>query len=284
MVYSLRQIKNRIRTSENIKKITRAMEMVSVVKLRSAQRGIFAHRQYFMRLEGIVTDLLAGFPEAQHPLLGARDGAKGITLCVFASDTGLCGSYNNNVVRLAEGFIREHGARRVSLVAIGRKAVKHFRRIGLAVAESVTDLYGRHSDKVSDRLAQTCIDSFLAGTTDEVYAAYTRFESSTRFRPVIEKVINVERPKEREVRYLVEPGVCAILDRLLPSYVMHRMRSYLWNSFASENAARAIAMGEATNNAVELLEGLTLLRNKVRQANITKEIIEVISAADALKG
>ena len=287
MIQSLQQIKRRIRSIENTEKLTHAMEVISISKLRAAEERLLRAREYFSRLDKTLNNVLESFGASGHPLLEAREAKGKTTLCLITSDTGLCGSYNHNILREAQDFISGHAAGGIDLVAVGKRAVGYCKRRGIPVSGSYTELNGRYSREVSDKIAADLMDRFSSGKAAEVYVAYTRFESASRLKPVVEKFLNIapkEPAKGKEMPCLVEPDIKSVLEYLLPAYLLNKMRFMILNSFASEHAARSMAMGEATNNADEMLETLTLLRNKVRQANITREIIEVISAADALKG
>ncbi|MDD5044579.1 MAG: ATP synthase F1 subunit gamma [Candidatus Omnitrophica bacterium] len=284
MAQSLKTVKSRIRSIENIRKITRAMEMVSSSKLKALQKEYSAFAQYYSRMEKMLNDLLASFPSSQNILLKPRLNKQKIILCVVTSDTGLCGSYNNNVIRIAEEFIEKNKDYALSLVAIGKKGLNHFKKSKLVIADTYTELYGHYSYEVAQKLVKFLLHAFLSGAADEVYAAYTNFISASRVKPVIGKVLNVERGDGEAQEYLSEPDIDTILKELVPAYVAMKMKNIILSSFTAENATRVMAMHEATDNAVELLDDLVLVRNKIRQADITRELIEVVSSADAMKG
>ncbi|MCX5713808.1 MAG: ATP synthase F1 subunit gamma [Candidatus Omnitrophica bacterium] len=281
---SLRQIKARIHSIENTEKLTAAMEMVSVSKLKPVQRALSSLREYSLAIEQTLNNLLASFGNESHPLLEERVKKENIALCVITSDTGLCGSYNNHVTRLAEDFIRKNSGRKIDLICVGRKALKHFRRTGLEAAFAYTDLYGRYSVERFETIARNLINLFLSGKADEVYVAYMHFESPTRYAPVLEKFLNMGISAGSGIEYIVEPDIHTILEELLWRYCLSKFKVIMLSAFASEHSARVIAMGEATDNADELLDDLVLLRNKVRQESITRELIEVISTVEALRG
>lgn len=285
MAESLRRIKGRIRSIESTKKMTRAMEMVSVAKLRPVEITLHNFQIYFTHVEKILANLLGNFKGINHTLLEPKPEIKRILICVAASDSGLCGIYNNAVIRKAEEFIRQNSKCDIRLIAIGKKALKYFKKCGANVIGSYTESYGWYSKDIAAKLADDLISAFLSGTADEVYFVYTKFISAARIQPLIEKILNVElTPNAEGVEYLIEPGTEKIIDEVMPLYVSAKLKNILLNVFASENSARVIAMHEATDNAKDLLDNLILLRNKMRQADITREIIEVVSAADALRG
>ncbi len=285
MAESFRRVKARIRSIESTKKMTRAMEMVSVAKLRPVEMTLHNFRVYFLHIEEILGNLLSNFKGVNHELLKPKPAKERILLCVAASDTGLCGIYNNSVIRKAEEFIRQNNKYKIDLIVIGKKGSKYFKKCGFNLIDSYVESYGRYSDDMSDKLTDSLIKAFLSGEADEVYFVYTKFFSASHIQPVAEKILNIEVVRStQEIEYLVEPDIERIIEEVLPIYASARIKNILLNTFAAENSSRVIAMHEATDNAKELLDNLVLMRNKMRQADITREIIEVVSAADALKG
>lgn len=284
MIQSLRQIRTRIRAIENTKKITRAMEMVSASKLNRIKTSFNLLHPYFLNLEYILKNLLADIEGAAHPLLERRDEIKSIGICVIASDTGLCGTYNHNIMTAAEMFMERRGASEVKLVAVGKEAFAHFKRRGYKISGSHLGRYGRYSSKFSEELAGELTNIFLTGQADEIYVAYTRFSPRLRHAPVVLKFLGLECEAADEKRYILEPDKDRILDKLIPKYLSCRMNDILLDTFTSENSSRMLAMKTATDNAEELISMLTLMRNKARQAAITKEVLEVALSAEALKG
>jgi len=281
---SLRQIKNRIRTVENIKKITRAMEMVAVAKLRSLEKELFLSKEYHLHVEKMLGNILVSFPHLSHNLLQEVRENKNIALCVITSDTGLCGAYNSALLRAAEDFISENKEKNISLIIIGKKGFIYFKRKGYVIIDNHLDLYGRYSEVFSKKIVRSLIEMFLTRKVDTVYAAYTKFVTSARHAPVIEKILNLEVKGGLRQEYLTEPQVDKILENLLPLYLESKIKDIILNAFTAENATRVVSMSEATHNAKELLDDLIIVRNKARQADITREIIEVISSSDAMKG
>lgn len=260
------------------------MEMVSVSKLKSAQRALGHSREYCLSLEQVLRNLLASFKKEAHPLLEERVNKKSLALCVITSDTGLCGSYNHSVIQAAQDFLGKTGGREIKLITVGKKASNYFKRTGLDTYLAYGEFYGRYSREACDKITGDLTDMFLKRETDEVYVAYMNFESPSRYAPALDRLLNVRVADGKELDYIVEPEAHSVLEELLPLHVLNRMRGIILSAFAAEHAARVIAMGEATDNADELLDELVLLRNKVRQTNITREIIEVISTVEAMKG
>jgi len=285
MIQSLRSIKLRMKSVESTKKITRAMEMVSASKLNRMKSVLYASRPYFLKVEVLMHNVLKSADTAlNHPLLKKRPEVKSIALFVVTSDAGLCGTYNHNMIRLTEEFVVKNGKDKVEIIAIGREAFNHFKKEGYRITDGYEDLHSRYSVEVASEIAEALKAMFLDGRVDEVYAAYTRFDSTLRHKPVIEKLLNIEASERGEVEYIAEPDMKSVLDELLSWYLHERIRIIILNSFTSEHSARMIAMKMATDNAKDLMDSLTLSRNKARQAMITKEVIEIASSAEALKG
>ena len=275
MAQSLKQLKTRIRSVEGIHKMTRAMEMVSSAKLRSLQKKFLTAHEYFSKMDSILSDLLSGCGDSTHGLILPKTSKQKIFLCVVTSDTGLCGNYNSAVMHKAEEFIRKNSGKDLRLVVVGKKGMSHFKRSGLPIESS----YTQGADKLADEL----MDKFLKGFADEIYICYTDFESASRHKPVLEKLLEIEKKKTKRVEFLAEPGAGEILNKLLPLYVRTKIRIILLGALTAEHSTRIMAMHEATDNAKELWDDLVLLRNKMRQEKITSEIIEVISSVGAMK-
>lgn len=284
MPQTLRQIKTRIKTVENVRKVTWAMEMVSVSKMRSLQAALAAARVYHAKIEKMTAGLIASTRGARHPLLRERPGNKRRVLFAVTSDTGLCGGYNNAVISKAEDFIKDTGAGNVAVIVVGKKGMNHFARRGIEIAGSYADMYGRYSELRAREITARLMEEFLRRGVGSVHAVYASFVSAVRYSTLADKLLCVSPPPGKETEYITEPSSEEILARLLPAYVESKVRLVMLQAFASEHSARITAMSEATNNAEDLMDGLLLARNKIRQANITREIIEVISSSDAMKG
>lgn len=285
MILSLRQIKSRIRSIENVKKVTHAMELISVAKFRVVENKALVFKQYYSKIEGLLKNLLTASAGAgiSNPYIVQRGDAKKTALCLVTSDTGLCASYNNNVIRLAEGFIGRRGKEKILLFCVGRKGFNHFRKKNIDIAQGYIGLTGRFNEEITRKIFKDLTSIYLSGKVDEVWFAYTDFESASRHKVVIEKFLNMEAPQGVRSDYILEPDAKGVLEELIPEYLFGKVKAVLLEAFASEHSSRMLAMGQATNNARELLEGLILRRNKMRQANITKEIIEIISSAEVLR-
>jgi F-type H+-transporting ATPase subunit gamma len=284
MALSLRQIKNRIRGIENVKKVTHAMEMISIAKLRAIESKFSSLRQYFQVIENLVKKVGSHTGILDHQLFQKATKKGTVAVCIITSDTGLCSSYNHNVMRSAEDFMRGFAQENVRVITAGRKGFNHFRAKGYNVIHSFIELHGRFDETVSAVILQKVNDIFLSKAVDEVYLAYTHFESASRHKVMIEKWLPMEFPSgPMDEAYIFEPEPEKLLDELIPIYVANKFNAVLLDAFLCEHSSRMVAMAEATNNAKDLLEGLTLQRNKLRQANITKEILEIISSAEVLR-
>lgn len=285
MLQSLKAIKNRIRSIENTRKVTAAMQMISATKLSRLDSRLVQNRPFARKIESILGDLLQGRPANLNPFLEPRLSGDRIVLCVITADNGLCGVYNNNVIRQAEVFINRYGWDKVKLVIVGKKGWSYFKNYRENIIHSYLGLSGRYSDKICSELLNNLTNLFLSKQADEIYFVYTRFKNALSNQAVVEKFLNINiKPAVSKKDYIIEPNISRVLEKLIPEYLSARVRLALLESFTSEHASRLVAMRTATENAKELLNSLVLLRNKVRQASITREIIEIVSAAEALKG
>lgn len=280
---NLRQIKVRIKSIENTRKITRAMEMVSASKLSKIKASFYSIKPYLGALETMIHDLLSDSPGLKNELLQKREHVKNSLLCVVTSDTGLCGAYNNNILKYAEKFIKELRGD-VSIIAVGKEAYSHFQKKGFKIKNSYLGLYGRYSSKISDTIARDLVDLFIRHEADEVYVVYSHFSPSLRHVPTTEKLLNIESNEKSRNYYTFERSAQSILDSLLPKYISYKFCAIISEAFTSEHSARMLAMKTATDNAQDLIEQLTLARNKARQFAITKEVLEIAASAEALKG
>jgi F-type H+-transporting ATPase subunit gamma len=289
---SLRQIRRRIRSVENTKKITRAMEMVAAAKLRRFEDLLARARESADFLEDLLERLLADVRGYEHPLFRSVPEPKRFALLVVTSDTGLCGTYNANVLARAAAFIRERSRTgkiagdAVEVIPFGKNGLGYFRRLGLDAKTSFVDNRLSNFEATAARAADYLKDRFLSGAVDEVYILYTNYVSKSNYGPKLEKFLNLEKggPGEKTgPGYILEPDAGRIFAELLPKFLRGKIRAVLLESFLSEQLSRMIAMRQATDNAAEMIEEMTLLRNKLRQAAITKELIEVVSGARALK-
>jgi F-type H+-transporting ATPase subunit gamma len=279
---ALIDIRRRIRSVKSTQQITKAMKMVSAAKLRRAQEAMFAARPYARKM-GEVLQSLASRAPAAHPLLEER-GNERLLGVVVTADKGLCGGFNSNILRMVQNFVKENAARDVALTTVGRKSRDFFRRRHIRIhAEHVGIFTALLRYDSAQRIAQEVIRAFTSRETDEVWLVYNEFKSVIQQRIVAKRLLPVERatldPKEPALDYIYEPGPKEIFQGILPKYVEIQVWQALLESSAAEHGARMAAMDAATNNASDMIDRLTLYMNKVRQAAITKEIIEVVSGA-----
>lgn len=260
------------------------MEMISVTKFNRMDDILFAARVYESRLEGILYNLLLEKESLNSAFFEKKTNNKDKILCLVTSDGGLCGVYNNNVIRAAEQFIFSAGRDKVKLVIAGARGYNYFKNRNIKIINTFLGINGRYSNEVARKITDTLVGLFLSEEVGEVYIAYTHFENALVLKPVVEKVLDIEPKKGNPVNYIFDSDILGILDDLINQYVFMKIRLMLLDSFTSEHAARSVAMRSATSNAKDLLHALILLRNKVRQANITREIMEITSSAEALKG
>jgi F-type H+-transporting ATPase subunit gamma len=242
---------------------------------------MFAARPYARKM-GEVLQSLASRAPAGHPLLEER-GNDRILGVVVTSDKGLCGGFNANILRMVQNFVKENASREVSLAVVGRKARDFFRRRHMKIHAEHVGVFTSLQYATAQKIAQELIRAFTAGETDEVWLVYNEFKSVIQQRIVAKRLLPVERTtvdaREPALDYLYEPGPHAIFEGILPKYVEIQVWQALLESAAAEHGARMAAMDAATNNAADMIDRLTLYMNKVRQAAITKEIIEVVSGA-----
>ena len=284
---TLKAIRKRIGSIRNTQQITKAMKMVSAAKLRRAQEAVLAARPYAEKMAALLQNLSARVAAEAHPLLSAREEKK-VLLLLLTADRGLCGGYNSNLIRAAEGFLRsQRGEKEIQLAVVGRKGVDYFRRRKVEMAERNINIGARPAEELAAELAEKLIARFLQGECDAVYMLYSRFRSALSQVPTMEKLVPVAAEKDegegQATEYLYEPGLEALLSSLLPKVVEVGIYRALLEASASEHGARMTAMDSATSTAAEMISTLTLQMNRARQASITKELLEVVSTAEALK-
>lgn len=282
---NLRDLRRRIRSVRSTQQITRAMKMVSAARLRRAQDAILAARPYARKLREILASVAARARAGLHPLLAER-GEGTVELVVVTADRGLCGSFNSNVLKRAVALARDAGDRLRGLHLVGRKGRDFFRRRRLPILSERVDQFRGLDYERSAAIARSLAERFTGGSADAVQVVYNEFKSIAQQRVVAERLLPIERAslveRRRQPDYIYEPSPEELLARLLPLHVEFQVHRVLLESNAAEQAARMAAMDSATRNASEMITDLTLHLNRVRQASITKELIEVISGAEAL--
>jgi len=281
-VAGVRDIRRRIRSVNNMQQITKAMKMVSAAKLRKAQQKLNAARPYARQLQGVLERLAQAPVDTIHPLLIKRPVQK-VVYVVITSDGGLCGGYNANLIRKTAGLIAET-PQEVKLVTVGRKGRDFFRRGKIEFLAEFVALGDAPSYNQAKEIAQEVMRIYEQGEADEVYLMYTEFVSAINSRPTQVKLLPIEKPEGKQGKqYIFEPSADEILASLLPKYVETQVFSSILEGKASEQGARMTAMTSATDNARDMIERLTLVMNRARQAAITKEISEIVGGAAALE-
>ncbi|TAH09889.1 MAG: F0F1 ATP synthase subunit gamma [Curvibacter sp.] len=290
-----KELRTKIKSVENTKKITKAMEMISVSKMRKAQERMRAARPYSTKIRDIATNLGQANPEYVHSFMKTND-AKAVGLIVVTTDKGLCGGLNTNLLRQVTGKLRDTQAagKTAHAVAIGSKGLGFLNRIGAKVVSHVTHLGDRpHLDKLIGPV-KVLIDAYVAGEVSAVHVCYNKFVSTMKQDPVIEQLLPLSAEKmaadskadggAHAWDYLYEPDAQTVIDELLVRYVEALVFQALAENMASEHAARMVAMKAATDNAGNVIAELKLVYNKTRQAAITKELSEIVSGAAAISG
>jgi F-type H+-transporting ATPase subunit gamma len=289
---SLKAIRSRISTVKSMQKITRAMKLVAAARLRRAQDSIVAARPYANALADAVAELVLRTGEAAHPLLERRDPAR-LTIVPITSDRGLAGGFNANVFRAVGRLMAEKkDAREVVLEVVGRKGRDHFRRRRLTAKHELPAATSERAGELAREVAHIVSQAFLDGQTDAVYLVYNEFKSAAQQRVVAEPLLPIATASlaapasaaGAAIDFLYEPSRRHLLDAILPLYVEWQIMRALLESVASEFGARMTAMENASNNAKEMIATYTLQYNRARQAAITKELMEIVGGAEALKG
>ena len=296
---SLLDIRRRIRAVKSTQQITKAMKMVAASKLRRAQERIQHARPFATQMLRVLNRLAARVDPSAHPLLDERQTPRAggrVLLFVITADRGLCGSFNTNVIKSSGTFITENPGRQVALGLVGRRGRDYFVRRGFDVRYEQINLFAALKFDDARGIARAAMEAFVEGQVDGVYLVYNEFKSVLQQRVVIERLLPIPRgaltdAESTETRsgesvsgidYLYEPGPEELFKHLIPSHVEVQVFRALLESAAAEHAARMTAMDAATRNSAEMIDQLTLYMNKVRQAAITREIIEVVSGAEAL--
>ena len=287
---TLRDIRQRIRSVQSTQKITRAMKLVAAVKFRRAQERIVAARPYASKMAELLGHLVASTESsdgAVHPLLEQREGPRRL-IVIITADKGLAGAFNANIIRRALEFIRESNATALALVVVGRKARDFYRRRPWTIKRDLIAFWDRLAYSHATELADYFMAEYLAAEVDEVHLIYNEFRSVAVQRPVREQLLpipraHVEGGGEAPVDYIYEPSPQAILGDLLPRHVRTQVYRALMESLAGEYGARMTAMEAATQNAKEMIDVLTIQYNKARQERITKELLDIVGGAEALK-
>jgi len=305
---SLLDLRRRIRAVKSTQQITKAMKMISASKLRRAQDRVVGARPFALQMQRVLNSLASRVDPSSHPLLAERDagGAPGsgneaadakVLLIVITADKGLCGGFNTNIIKAASGFINKAGSP-VALGLVGRKGRDFFKRRGFEIRVEEIGIFQRVKYADAKRIAEAAIEEFTSGRVSKVFIVHNEFKSVMQQRVTTEQLLPIPKGEVRsadlqvgqggkapvagDVDYIYEPDPGQILGELLPKHIEIQVYRALLESAAAEHAARMTAMDAATKNSGEIIDTLTLYMNKVRQAAITREIIEVVSGAQAL--
>src|SRR5437867_4781379 len=282
---SLKALRKRLATVRSTQQITKAMKRVAAAKLRRAQEAAERARPYAAELAEMFAAVAAGVEPETHPLL-ARRPERRIDLLVLTSDRGLCGGYNANLFRYVVSFLAERGGSEWAVAIVGRKGVDYYRRRNARVIVHRLGILTTPPAQLAAEVAAELTQRFAAEESDAAYLLYNRFRSAISQVPTATRLLPVATPEGDVplVDYILEPERGALLARLLPRYVEALITQALLEAVASEHGARMTAMDNATRNAGEMIDSLTLSMNRARQATITKELMEIVSGAEALKG
>ena len=283
-----KEIRTKIKSVENTRKITKAMEMVAASKMRKAQDRMRAARPYGEKIRAVTANLSHANPDYRHPFLVKRDGAQKTGIIVVTSDKGLCGGLNTNLLRQAVNRMREWelAGKTVQASAIGGKGLGFLQRYGAQIVSHVTGLGDKpHLDKMIGAV-KVQLDAYTEGKIDALYVCYTRFVNTMKQEPVCEQLLPLTGERlgapSSQWDYLYEPDARSVLDELLVRYIEALIYQAVAENMASEQSARMVAMKAASDNAKTVIEELKLIYNKTRQAAITKEISEIVGGAAAL--
>ncbi len=280
-------LRRRVRSVKNIQQITRAMKFISASRLRKAQERIFSARPYANRMLAVLNSLATRVDPSSHPLLVRRDEQR-VMLVVITSDKGLCGSFNSNIIKGATAHIRNEGANQeLSLALVGRKGNEWFKNRPWPIQHRYVNIMAKVDPVYAKELAQNLIDYYVNSELDSVHVVYNEFKSVIQQQLLIEPLLpirrlEIESGEDALLEYIFEQPPGQILGSILPRHVETQLFRAMLESEAAEHAARMTAMDAATRNAKEMIDGLTLKMNRIRQASITTELIEVVSGADAL--
>jgi len=288
----LRDILRKIGAVKKTRQITRAMNMVAAAKLRSTQGRMESFEPYAEKFAEVLGNLASRMDAEIHPLLVKKEQVFKVELLHFSADRGLCGSFNTNTINKAEKWVKEQSdnGRDCSLTLVGRKGRDFFRKRNYNISASHINIYGKIDMSFINQMTRDFTTRYLSDEVDEVYMLYTRFVSMVKQEPILVKLIPIEPPKGEEetkeaaAEYLCEPNAVELLIELLPKHISVQIYNAFLQNEVSEHAARMAAMDNATKNCGEMIENLTLVYNKARQAAITSELMDIVGGAEAIRG
>lgn len=283
---TLKQLRGRIKAAKNIRQITRAMKLVAAARFKKATDRVLEARPYSDKIREFMMSLSMAGELPPHPLMENRGGSD-FGLILITGERGLCGSFNTALLRKAEDFVKEASGT-CSLITVGKKGTQYFGKRGYNVAHSVTLPSAGANYEIAQEVATVARTMFESGKIDRVFVCYSKFYSAIRQVPTIVQLLPIEAPETDEAQssgleFAFEPNAAGLLEQILPRYFMTLVWQALLENTASEFGARMTAMTSATDNAGKMIHELTLKANRERQATITKEILEVVGGAEALK-
>lgn len=288
---TLKDILRKIGAVKKTRQITKAMNMVAAARLRSTQGRMESFEPYATKFAEVLGNLASGMDPEIHPLLVKKDEIRKTELLHLTSDRGLCGSFNGNTINMAEKWVKQQqqSGRDYSLTLVGRRGRDYFRKRGANITASHIQIYGQIDISFINQMTRDFTDRYLNEEIDEVYMIYTRFINMAKQQPTLVKLIPIEPPKSEEAakgataEYLCEPSAEELLIELLPKHISVQIYNAFLQNEVSEHAARMTAMDNATKNCSEMIEDLTLVYNKARQAAITAELMDIVGGAEAIR-
>lgn len=284
----LMDIKRKIKSVKNTQKITKAMKMVSAARMRKAEEAMTNARAYAKKIDELVTNMAQRVEPESHPFLTQRGEVKNICLAIITSDRGLCGAFNSNVIKKTAAFVKENKGKNIKLVAVGKKGYDIFKNREIDILSKYVTFGGKVTYDEASEIGDKLVDYYLNEEVDEIYIIHNEFKSTSFQVAGINKLLPLSfegaETAEGSVDYIYEPKAEALIKEILPRYINFTVYFSLIESIAGEHGARMLAMDNASRNAGELINKLTLTFNKARQASITKEILDIVNGAEALNG
>ncbi|MFW6139859.1 MAG: ATP synthase F1 subunit gamma [Acidobacteriota bacterium] len=281
------ELRRRVKSVKNTQQITRAMKTVASAKFKRAQRDVLEGRPYWHNYPDFISDITAQIKRSLHPMLEKRK-EKQILGLIITSDKGLAGALNFSLLEMGIHFLEKKAEKsQIKLILLGKKAVVFFNKKNFEVLKSYSGNIQKFTDKELREITEDVVQRYIFARSDSVYAVYNEFKSILKPKPTVAKILPIELKEDSKetpgLSFDWEPAKEKMVNTLLPFYVKNQIQHFYFESIASEHAARMMAMENATKNAQDLIKDLTLRLNKIRQASITKELLEIISAVDALK-
>lgn len=289
---NLREIRNRIKSVKNTSKITSAMKMVSAAKLRRAQTAIESARPYVLKLNEVIGNLVSGLGDNySNPLTEGRESVNNAVFVIIGSDRGLCGSFNSALFKeaykyITDDFIKNHPNVKVKVITVGKKAGSLFGKTNLDVVSKYPDVFSNLQFSTAQSIIDEVKSKYISGEVDRVFVYVNNFINIIKQVPTLSQILPIQTNNDKEHKksdYIFEPNEKSILDVLLPKLLNISVWRFLLESNAAEQAARMMAMDNATNNAKELVDKLNIVYNRERQAAITTEMLEIVGGANALE-